>query len=284
VQGKESIEIGAQRVERGKDIFPGKMLISIVTIVFNGETHLEETILSVTNQDYDNIEYIIVDGGSTDGTLDIIRKYEDRIDLWVREPDRGISDAMNKGIRMASGDVIGIIHSDDFYADPTVLGRVAEVFSNSPDIKALYGIQDYIDPVAGRTLLTWGRDSDPSEIKKRMYIPHPTLFVRRKVYDEIGLFRLDYRVAMDYEFAIRLTKYTRPYFLNYKIACMRDMGTSGKQYLKSFREVVKALMEHGYYMAALLTILRNAAKQVLILLGLKRVLYRLWERNVSPNQ
>lgn len=282
MQRKESIRIGTQRFGRGKDIPPGKILISVVTVVFNGEKHLEETILSVTNQNYDNIEYIIVDGGSTDGTLDIIRKYDDGIDNWVSEPDRGISDAMNKGIRMSSGGIVGILHSDDFYADTTVLGRVAEVFSNSQHIKALYGIQDYIDPATGRTLLMWGRDADPSEIKKRMYIPHPTLFVRRKVYDEIGLFRIDYRVAMDYEFAIRLTKHTRPYFLNYKIACMRDMGTSGKQHLKSFREVMSALMEHGYYLAALLTLLRNALKQILISLGLKKLLYKIWEKNVSP--
>lgn len=267
-----------------KESLPQNFVISIITITFNSAKYLEETIKSVIAQDYSNVEYIIVDGGSTDSTIPIIEKYEGKISKWVSEPDEGISDAMNKGIRMSSGDIVGILHSDDFYADPTVLGRVAEVFSNSPHIKALYGIQDYVAPVTGKIFLTWGRDSDPSEIKKRMYIPHPTLFVRRKVYDEIGLFRLDYRVAMDYEFAIRLTKYTRPYFLNYKIACMRDMGTSGKQYLKSFREVVKALMEHGYYMAALLTILRNAAKQVLISLGLRRVLYRLWERNVSPNQ
>ena len=259
-------------------------MISIITITFNSAKYLEETIKSVIDQDYPNVEYIIVDGGSTDSTINIIKKYESKVSQWVSEPDEGISDAINKGIRMSSGDIIGILHSDDFYADPSVLGRVAGAFSNSPNIKALYGIQDYIDPVTRKTLLTWGRDVDPSEIKKRMYIPHPTLFVRRKVYDEVGLFKLDYRVAMDYEFAIRLTKYTRPYFLNYKIACMRDMGTSGKQYLKSFREVVRALMEHGYYMAALMTILRNTAKQVLISLGLKRVLYRLWERNVSSNQ
>jgi glycosyltransferase involved in cell wall biosynthesis len=259
------------------------LLISIITITYNSAKYLEATIKSVIDQEYPNVEYIIVDGGSTDSTINVIKKYEGRISKWISEPDRGISDAMNKGIRMSSGDIVGILHSDDFYADPTVLGRIAGVFSHAPHINALYGIQDYIDPVTGITILTWGRDADPSEIKKRMYIPHPTLFVRKKVYDEIGLFRLDYRVAMDYELAVRLTKYTRPYFLNYKIACMRDMGTSGKQYLKSFREVVKALMEHGYYMAALLTILRNAAKQVLISLGLKRVLYKIWERNVSPN-
>jgi len=278
----EKIEGGIRTTGGKKTTTPGRPLVSIITIVFNGEEHLEKTILSVANQNYDNIEYIIVDGGSTDGTLDIIRKYGDRIDYWLSESDRGISDAMNKGIEMSSGDIVGIIHSDDFYADPTVLRRVAESFENSSQIKALYGIQDYIDPVSGKNLLTWGRDTDPSEIKKRMYIPHPTLFVRREVYNEIGLFRVDYKVAMDYEFALRLTKYTRPYFLNYKIACMRDMGTSGRQHGQTFRESVRALVEHRHYFAALLTVLRNAAKQILIWLGLKRLLYRLWEKNVSP--
>ncbi|MGC2063695.1 MAG: glycosyltransferase family 2 protein [Thermodesulfovibrionales bacterium] len=260
----------------------GKPLVSVVTIVFNGEKYIEQTILSVVTQSYENIEYIVVDGGSTDRTINIIKTYESKISKWISEPDEGISDAMNKGIRMSSGDIVGIIHSDDFYADPTVIGQIADVFNRSPEVKALYGIQDFIDPVTGTTLLTWGRDTDPSEIKKRMYIPHPTLFVRRKVYDEIGLFRLDFKVAMDYEFAIRLTKYTRPSFLNYKIACMRDTGTSGRQYRKAFRESVRALTMHGYYFSAAITVLRNAAKQVLIGLGFKRLLYRLWEKNVSP--
>ena len=278
----EKIEGGLRGKAKKKAGPPAEQLVSVITIVFNGEKYLEETILSVANQDYANIEYIIVDGGSTDGTLDIIRKYDDRIDYWQSEPDRGISDAMNKGIEMSSGTIVGIIHSDDYYADPTVLRRVAEVFEHSPQIKALYGSQDYMDPVTGNTLLTWGRDTDPAEIKKRMYIPHPTLFVRRKVYDDIGLFRLDYEVAMDYEFAIRLTKFTRPYFLDYRIACMRDVGASGIKYRKAFQESVRALGEHGYYMAAFFAFLRNSAKQVLIWLGLKKLLYRLWEKNVSP--
>jgi glycosyltransferase involved in cell wall biosynthesis len=256
--------------------------VTIVTVCLNSRPHIEDTIRSVVSQNFADLEYIVVDGGSTDGTIDIIKKYRDRISKFVSEPDEGISDAMNKGLRMASGDIIGIIHSDDFYADPDVIRKVVDVFSKSPEIKAVYGIQDFIDPATGKTLLTWGREAEPSEIKKRMYIPHPTLFVKKEVYDAIGLFRLDYKVAMDYEFAIRLTKHTRPYFLNYKIACMRDMGTSGKQYKKSFREVVKALDEHGYYISALLAIVRNSVKQVLIWLGLKRLLYRLWEKNVSP--
>lgn len=258
------------------------LVVSVITITFNSAEHLDETIRSVIGQDYPRIEYIIVDGGSTDGTLDIIRKYEGRIGKWISEPDRGIGDAMNKGIRMASGDIVGIIHSDDYYADPTVLRRVAEVFDRSPRICALYGIQDYIDPITGKTILTWGRDAGTAEIKKRMYIPHPTLFVRREVYDAIGFFRSDYKVAMDYEFALRLTKYTRPYFLDYRIACMRDMGISGMAYRQSFREVARALAAHGYYFAAFLAVMRNTVKSALIRLGLRSLVIRLWERNVSP--
>jgi len=281
-KGRVNIQGGLGGRGENKVASPDSPLVSIITVVFNGEKYLEETIRSVIEQDYSNVEYIIVDGGSSDGTFNIIKKNESKISKWASEPDEGISDAMNKGIRMSSGDIIGIIHSDDFYADPTVLKRVADVFSSNPEIKALYGIQDFIDPASGKTLLTWGRNADPSEIKKRMYIPHPTLFVRREVYDEIGLFRLDYKFAMDYEFAIRLTKHTKPYFLDYKIACMRDMGTSGRQYRNAFSESARALAAHGYYSAALFTVLRSIAKQVLIWLGLKRLLYRMWGKNVSP--
>jgi len=257
-------------------------LVSVITITYNSAKHLDETIRSVISQDYSRVEYIIIDGGSTDGTLDIIRRYEGNIQKWISEHDEGISDAMNKGVKMSSGDIVGIIHSDDYYADPTVLRRVAEIFYHSPQVKAVYGIQDYIDPLTGKILLTWGRDCAPSEIKKHMYIPHPTLFVRREVYDAVGLFRPDYRVAMDYEFALRLTKHTRPHFFNYKIAVMRDMGMSGRLHTRSFNEGAKALLEHRYYFAAFLAVFRNMVKQILIWLGLKRLLYRFWENNVSP--
>jgi hypothetical protein len=163
-----------------------------------------------------------------------------------------------------------------------VISRVVEAFQGSEDIKVLYGIQDFIDPQTGRVLLVWGRQEEPSTIKRRMYLPHPTVFCRKEVYDKVGLFRKDYRYAMDYEWALRVVKFTRPYFLNYKLACMRDMGHSGKHYKGSLAETTRALWEHGHYWAWLQMKLRNAVKILLTELGLKRLIFWLWQRNVGP--
>lgn len=183
---------------------------------------------------------------------------------------------------MSSGDIIGQIFSDDYYADPTVVGRVAEVFGRSPDTKAVYGIQNYLDRATGEVLFRWGRESEPSESKTRMYIPYPTLFVRREVYDKIGLIRKDYRCAMDFELALRLTKFTRPYFLDYTIANMRDMGLSGKNYFTAFKEDIRALWEHKYYFSALALIPRKAIVGILMKLKMKRLIYSIWAKNVTP--
>lgn len=256
-------------------------LVSIITITYNSKRFLEGTIESVLAQEYKHLEYIIVDGGSTDGTLSIIEKYRNFISKVISEPDEGISDAMNKGIGVASGEIIGIIHSDDYYADPSVIKRVVDVFSSDNKIKVVYGIQDYIDPESGKKLLQWGRDAEPTEMRKRMYMPHPTVFCKREVYDEVGLFRTDYRCAMDYEWALRVTKYTRPFFLSYKIACMRDTGTSGRLYRQSFAETERALKEQGFYFDYLLTVVRDLIKLFLLNIGLKKFLYAFWQRNVQ---
>lgn len=261
-----------------------KPLVSIVTITFNSERFLEQTFQSVMGQDYPNIEYVIVDGGSTDGTVDIIKKHEDRIAKWVSEPDDGISDAMNKGITMSTGEIIGMIHSDDYYADPTVIGRVVEGFSISDDIKLLYGVQDYVHPETGEVYFSWGRKTDPSEIKKHMYLPHPTVFCRREVYEKAGLFRTDYRYAMDYEWAMRVIEMTDPHFLDYRIAVMRDMGHSGKNFRSTLGETSRALREHGYYGALLINMLRNFVKLFLERVGLKDIIFRVWVGNIRSGQ
>jgi glycosyltransferase involved in cell wall biosynthesis len=259
-------------------------LVSIITITYNSERFLEETVRSVVEQDYPNIEYIIMDGGSTDGTLSIVEKYQGTISKVVSEPDQGISDAMNKGIRMAAGDIIGIVHSDDRYADPHVISHVVETFGRYPEVQVVYGIQDFVDPHTGKVLLQWGRDEDPSEIRKHMYMPHPTVFCRKGVYEAVGLFRLDYKYAMDYEWAIRVARYTRPHFVNRRLASMRNMGTSAQSHWATLRETLRALWEHGYRLQYVAILVRGIVKVTLFKLGLKGLVFRIWSRKVKPEE
>jgi glycosyltransferase involved in cell wall biosynthesis len=174
-----------------------KIKISVVTVVYNGEKYLEETIQSVLNQTYPNIEYIIIDGGSTDGTVDIIKKYEDKIDYWISEPDRGIYDAMNKGIRIASGEYIGILNADDWYEVDT-LERVVYAISNNRDIDIFYGLIRFI------------KDNKEFRIECQNHnfifdkmIPHPTCFIKKDTYKKLNYYDISYKVASDYDFLIR---------------------------------------------------------------------------------
>ncbi len=175
-------------------------LISVITVVFNGEKYLEQTIQSVINQTYPNVEYIIIDGGSTDGTLDIIRKYEHAIDYWVSEKDRGIYDAMNKGVRLSSGEWIGILGSDDFY-EPNSLN---DFMINSKDVDAMivYGNSK----VFKNNKLLYVRETNANiqKIKKDFIFFHPDSLVNRKVYKEIGLYDYTFKIAGDYDFFLRV--------------------------------------------------------------------------------
>lgn len=172
-------------------------LISIITVVLNGAKHLEETIASVRNQTYGNIEYIIIDGGSTDGTLEIIRKNEDSIDYWESAPDDGIYFAMNKGIVLANGELIGILNADDYYLPDTVK-RVVEA-NDEPRGHIYYGDM--------RTLLPNGQYADLkpdlSRMDEKPSVFHPTCFVAKTVYTQAGMFDTRYKISADYEFLLR---------------------------------------------------------------------------------
>jgi glycosyltransferase involved in cell wall biosynthesis len=229
-----------------KSSSPEFPLISIVTVVLNGAAHLEHAIRSVIEQDYPNIEYIIIDGGSKDGTLDIIRTYENRIDYWLSEPDRGISDAFNKGITRCSGELIGTINADDSYL-PGAVSLVAAAHRE--------GTTGLI--ICGGMIGVWGKKT--IRIAPRpwphMYwyfdtpYYHPASFVPRIVYEWLGAYDLDYHYAMDYEFFLRadlagvlfhrvpgeLTRYSFG-------------GRSGLNPLAAYREVFRAQREHGLYM------------------------------------
>lgn len=172
-------------------------LVTIITVVFNGEKHLEQTIQSVINQTYDNVEYIIIDGGSTDGTVDIIRKYEEVIDYWVNEPDGGIYDAMNKGITLAQGSLVGLINAGDDYTDDSIRGVVNIHWNHSASI--LTGNAKASLSKASRWVIALGN----FEMLPYGMIPHSSVFVPLLVYKQQGLFDTSFKIAGDYDFLSR---------------------------------------------------------------------------------
>jgi len=176
--------------------------ISVISVVYNAATTFERCLSSVLCQAFTNVEYIVIDGGSTDGTLEIAEKYRNRIDHFISEPDLGIYDAMNKGLRLATGDVIGILNADDFFADEFVLSKVASVFSN-PQIQLLYGDLDFID-AQDRIVRKWRSGNYKSgNFDWGWMPPHPTFYSRRQLFAQRGLYRLDYGSAADYELMLR---------------------------------------------------------------------------------
>ena len=193
-------------------------LVTIITVVFNGEKHLEQTIQSVISQTYDNVEYIIIDGGSTDGTVDIIRKYEEVIDYWVSELDAGISDAMNKGISLATGILINHLHAGDKFAADTTLSSVVSSY-NSEGWRWCFGNQ-LLRSHTDDTIV--GCFCPPKFSQKLLHIvntiPHPTVFSERALIEEVNGFDNNYKCAMDYHLWLRFTQLSKPKQFDYATA------------------------------------------------------------------
>ncbi|MCB9282501.1 MAG: glycosyltransferase [Lewinellaceae bacterium] len=180
------------------------MKISIVTVTLNRCDTLRDAIESVLSQTIP-VEHIIVDGGSTDGTMDLVQSYGTRIARWISEPDQGIYDAMNKGIQLATGDIVGILNADDFYRHEQVLKRVMNVFEKE-GVDSVYGDLEYVDPLqTERVVRAWkaGR-FEAEDFLLGWMPPHPTFFVKKKVYDQHGLYRPQFLSAGDYEMMLRL--------------------------------------------------------------------------------
>ena len=176
-------------------------LISIITVVFNNVHTLEQTINSVVNQSYSNIEYIIIDGGSTDGSVDVIKKYESKISYWVSEPDKGIYYAMNKGLSIATGKLVSILSSDDWYESTTV-EKAVNYYKLNPEVDIIHGLLRFIGANDMPDLVTGHYNSF---LTKGM-IEHPTCFISRKMYDKVGFYNVHYKSAGDYEWMLRAKK------------------------------------------------------------------------------
>jgi glycosyltransferase involved in cell wall biosynthesis len=232
-------ECGLRKKGYFKKSYENKPLVSIITVVFNGEKYLEETIKSVLNQTYDNIEYIIIDGGSTDSTLDIIRKYEDKIDYWVSEKDKGIYDAMNKGISLCLGSIIGIINADDWYTKDSVKIIVEQnkLYSN---VDIFFGDMILINEETKQNKLLIG---SLNGLNKDMTVNHPTCFVQKALYKEI-LFDTSYKICADYDLILYFFSKNKKFcYVNTIIANMRIGGVSDNFNL-STNEVYKVQVKY----------------------------------------
>jgi glycosyltransferase involved in cell wall biosynthesis len=178
--------------------------ISIITICFNSAGSIRHTLESIKNQTYSNVEHIIIDGGSTDKTLQIVQSFP-HVSKVISEKDNGIFDAMNKGIQHASGDIIGILNSDDVYAGNDVLKIVADTFETT-ETDTLYGDLQYVQPEKiNRVLRNWKSGKfHPNKFKYGWMPPHPTFFVKKEVYHKAGIFDTTLKTAADYEFMLRI--------------------------------------------------------------------------------
>lgn len=246
------------------------MKVSLITITYNSEKTLADTIKSVLEQTYPDVEYIIVDGASKDKTVSIVKQYEPLFNgrmKWISEKDKGLYDAMSKGIKMATGDVVGILNSDDFFTSKEVLEKIANAFVQDAELEAVYGDVHFVNPTNLQKCVRYYS----SKIFKRKlmrlgFMPaHPSFYIRKECFDKYGLYKTDYKIAADFEFLLRViykakikTKY-----LPIDMVTMRTGGasTSGlESHKRIMKEHLRAFRENGIYSNSLLLSLRYIYK------------------------
>lgn len=180
------------------------MKISIITVVFNGEAFLDKCIESVINQNYADIEYILIDGASTDTTISIINKYRKKIRKFISEPDNGLYHAVNKGINLASGEIIGLLNADDMLADNTVITQIVNLFKEDSELEAAYGDLNYVNPRTLKIIRKWkSKQADKKDLKDGWMAAHPTLYLKKNLFEKFGDYALDLGTAADYDLMLR---------------------------------------------------------------------------------
>lgn len=237
------------------------MKISVITVAYNSADTIEDTIISVLNQSYENLEYIVIDGCSSDGTLNLIKKYEQKFVgrmKWVSGHDNGIYDAMNKGLQMASGDVVGTLNSDDYFTDRDVIKTVAETMADN-SIDGVYGDVHFIRSGQPNRCVRYYSSAHfrPQWLRFGFMPAHPSFYVRKSVYERAGYYKTDYKIGSDFEMMVRLficnglkAKYIKKDFVT-----MRTGGVSTKDFkskLTLISDDVKACKENGVYTNSLL--------------------------------
>jgi glycosyltransferase len=213
--------------------------ISVITAVYNRFATIGEALDSVRTQTWPDVEHVVIDGASTDGTLELLKARRNEIAVLVSEPDKGIYDALNKGIERATGDVIGLMHSDDLYVDDNVLADVAAAFAD-PQIDAVYGDLDYVaQGDTSKVIRRWRSGSyTPALLARGWMPPHPTLYLRRRVIERWGAFDASYRIAADYELVLRYFGRggIRPIYVPRVLVKMRLGGESNRSISRILRK------------------------------------------------
>jgi glycosyltransferase len=227
------------------------MRISIITVCYNRKATIEKTIKSVLEQKYSNIEYIIIDGNSSDGTKEIIESYRDKISKYISEPDKGMYDAINKGLQLATGDVIGLMHSDDEFYDENAISKIAARFVFNPKTEGIYGDGIYVSNDTEERLIRnrIGGAFSLQKVKSGWLPLHPTVYLKKSIIEKHGLYNLDFKIASDTEFLLRyLYKYRiKMDYINAYIVKMRmgGMSTNAKRAFEVLYEDYKIYKYHG---------------------------------------
>lgn len=236
-------------------------------MAYNSAATIRATLDSVKAQGYPELEYIVIDGGSTDATIEIVNQYPDVVTELISEPDSGIYDAMNKGVLRASGDVVGILNSDDFYLHPDVLREVAAAFSVDPCLDVVLGDVDFVaDDDLTHPVRTYRAGGfRPWMLRLGLMPPHPAVFVRRSAYERVGLYKLGYRIAADFDFLVRLLlldgaryKITGKHWVRMRTGGASTAGL--KSNLVSTREMLRSLRENRVFSSTPMLLLRLPIK------------------------
>lgn len=238
------------------------MKVSIITATYNSQSTIKDTIDSVLQQTYYNIEYIVIDGASTDKTIEIVKSYGNAITKFVSEPDKGLYDAINKGIAHATGDIVGILNSDDFFASPNIVSTIVRAFEQS-NVDAVYADVAYVK--AGNTdKIVRLYSSKKFNIDKlaRGYMPaHPSFYAKRELYMRVGLYKTNYKIAADFEMMIRLfhTNNIRYKYLPMLFVYMRMGGVSNRNFYNIYllnKETLRACRENNLNTSMLVLLLK----------------------------
>ena len=216
------------------------MKISIITVVYNRIYSINQALQSVKNQIFQDVEHLVIDGASTDGTLEVLKTYERNAIVLLSEPDDGIYFALNKGLKQSTGDIIGLMHSDDFFADEYVLKRVACAFED-PGVDLVYGDLDYVSKKNTSLLI---RRWQPGEFNKNKLSrgwmpPHPTVFIRRRLIEKLGVYNTKYRISADYDLILRFfgQEHVRAVYIPQVLTKMRLGGLSNGSFMSILRKM-----------------------------------------------